>query len=335
MKKILFVFVILSVIAASIPLFASAADFERDLSFGISNDPDVTRLQEFLASQGAYSGPVTGNFFSLTREGVKRFQARENISPVLGYFGPKTRARANAMLAETPSEVSAQKISELEAVIKALEAVNGTNPNPVFGALIGKYQSELASLKGLLVVPVPPPADVLVLHPDVPPVATSTPAPAESPKKELKVSGGQDTLFPIAAVNPTKIGGIEIQNNTDEGILFSQIVLKITDQMNSPLNRGREVIFIIRDGSTVNDSVISSTKFTFNSTVPQPGSPHVSLPSLPYSVALGSGKKAIISLWVDNFDFVISGTLAIELENFLATSVVSPTGGFRFLLHRD
>lgn len=319
----------------SIPLFASAANFERDLSFG-ARSADVTHLQEFLASQGVYSGPVTGNFFSLTREGVKRFQEREKISPVLGYFGPKTRARANEILAGAAGTGSAQRISELEAVIKALQVVSGTNPDLAIRALIGKYQGELALLKGSGVALAPPLVEVVIPAPDTASSsATSTPAPAAPPKKELRVSGGQDTLFPIAAVNPTKIGDIEIQNNTGESILFSQIVLKITDQMNSQLNRGREVIFIIREGPTVSDAVVSSTKFTFNSVVPQVGSPHVSIPSLPYPVTLASGKKAVISLWVDNFDFVISGTLAIELENLLTMSGVSPVGSFRFLLYRD
>lgn len=107
------------------PFLALGANFERDLFFGLRNDPDVTRLQEFLRDQAVYSGPVTGNFFTLTREGMKKFQEREKIIPAAGYFGPKSRARANALLsvAEIPltAEALTLKIAELQAKLQALQ----------------------------------------------------------------------------------------------------------------------------------------------------------------------------------------------------------------------
>ena len=69
-----------------IPLFCFAESFNRDLYFGLKNDPDVSRLQDFLIIEDLYSGPVTGNFWYLTLEGVKKFQIREGITPVSGYF---------------------------------------------------------------------------------------------------------------------------------------------------------------------------------------------------------------------------------------------------------
>lgn len=90
----------------------SAKIFDRDLYFGIEGDRDVTILQEFLSDEGVYSGPITGNFYSLTLRGVKNFQEREGIEPVAGYFGPLTRTRANEIIS------SVIKQSENQAVIE-------------------------------------------------------------------------------------------------------------------------------------------------------------------------------------------------------------------------
>ncbi len=75
----------------------AAADFNQNLYYGLKNNGEVKRLQEFLTNQGLYSGPATGNFFSLTREAVKKFQAQNGIGPAAGYFGPKTRVAVNQL----------------------------------------------------------------------------------------------------------------------------------------------------------------------------------------------------------------------------------------------
>jgi peptidoglycan hydrolase-like protein with peptidoglycan-binding domain len=94
MKKIIAAFFTLLA-----PAIASAATFNTDLSYGMKNNSDVTSLQQFLAAQGDYTGPITGNFYSLTLQGVKNFQARNHISPVSGYFGPLSRGVANGTVA--------------------------------------------------------------------------------------------------------------------------------------------------------------------------------------------------------------------------------------------
>lgn len=76
---------------------AAFASFDVDLRYG-SSGAEVLELQEFLTAEGVYTGPITGNFFSLTLAGVKAFQARENITPVSGFFGPLTRGSANDKL---------------------------------------------------------------------------------------------------------------------------------------------------------------------------------------------------------------------------------------------
>ena len=70
--------------------------FDRDLYYGLENDEEVRRLQNFLTAHGFYSGPVTGGFFSLTQAGVQRFQFANGIIQT-GYFGPLSRAAANRL----------------------------------------------------------------------------------------------------------------------------------------------------------------------------------------------------------------------------------------------
>ena len=77
--------------------FAAVTSFDRNLYFGLRSDPVVTDLQNFLTGQKFYSGPVSGNFFSLTLQAVKNFQQAKGVSPT-GYFGPLSRAIANDIL---------------------------------------------------------------------------------------------------------------------------------------------------------------------------------------------------------------------------------------------
>lgn len=79
---------------------SSVNTFPRDLGYGETNSTDVSLLQEFLLTRGYYSGPVTGNFFILTLEGVRRFQRAEGLTPT-GYFGIETRALANIRVSQT------------------------------------------------------------------------------------------------------------------------------------------------------------------------------------------------------------------------------------------
>jgi len=82
------------------PSFAFAQTFDQDLYYSMQESNDVKELQEFLTDNNFYSGPITGNFFSLTLAGVKRFQSANFITPLSGYFGPKSRGKANEILAQ-------------------------------------------------------------------------------------------------------------------------------------------------------------------------------------------------------------------------------------------
>jgi hypothetical protein len=76
-------------------LGASTFNFTRDLHIGMRGD-DVTALQQFLIANG-YQIPAgaTGYFGVQTRSALAAYQAANNISPAVGYFGPITRAIVN------------------------------------------------------------------------------------------------------------------------------------------------------------------------------------------------------------------------------------------------
>ena len=76
-------------------LGASTFRYLVNLSFG-SRHEDVRELQERLADEGLYTGPVTGFFGPLTRAAVIRYQRAHNITPAVGFVGPLTRAALNA-----------------------------------------------------------------------------------------------------------------------------------------------------------------------------------------------------------------------------------------------
>jgi hypothetical protein len=78
--------------------FVTFASIDTNVHYG-SIGADVTALQEFLTQQGLYSGPISGNFYSLTVSAVKKFQSAEGIVPVSGYVGTVTRGVINQILA--------------------------------------------------------------------------------------------------------------------------------------------------------------------------------------------------------------------------------------------
>ncbi len=90
MKK--FALAVLFGLLLAIPV--SAAEFNKNLRFGMTKNTDVSKLQEYLTSENLYAGPITGNFFSLTLKAVKVFQKRE-LLPATGFIGSMTRIRLN------------------------------------------------------------------------------------------------------------------------------------------------------------------------------------------------------------------------------------------------
>lgn len=83
----------------------SSVTFTSDLEMGAENS-DVAALQAFLASKGFLTMPTgvpMGYFGSLTKSALAKFQAANDISPAVGYFGPKTRVAVNSGGAAAPA----------------------------------------------------------------------------------------------------------------------------------------------------------------------------------------------------------------------------------------
>jgi hypothetical protein len=98
---------ILFVVAFGMPIISQASInkwvFDQNLSYG-STGTKVSSLQEFLAAQGLYNGPISGNFFGLTKNALVNFQKQKGIQPASGFFGPLTRNVVNALTTNiTPS----------------------------------------------------------------------------------------------------------------------------------------------------------------------------------------------------------------------------------------
>jgi len=91
------------------PSPAGKCSFTRDLTTGVTGD-DVKCLQQYLnsagnkvASSGAGSpGSETTYFGSLTKAAVGAWQAANGVSPTAGYFGAKSRAKYDALMASGP-----------------------------------------------------------------------------------------------------------------------------------------------------------------------------------------------------------------------------------------
>jgi hypothetical protein len=95
-------------IAEILGMGGESSKFENNLYYGARSD-EVERLQQFLSDQGEDIYPeelVTGNFLSLTKQAVIRFQEKysdEILEPLglekgTGYFGPSTRKKVNELL---------------------------------------------------------------------------------------------------------------------------------------------------------------------------------------------------------------------------------------------
>lgn len=79
---------------------AQQVTFDQNLYYGITGSTQVQALQEFLTVNNYYNGPITGNFYSLTLQGVKNFQGANSV-PTTGYFGVLSRGVANTVLASS------------------------------------------------------------------------------------------------------------------------------------------------------------------------------------------------------------------------------------------
>jgi peptidoglycan hydrolase-like protein with peptidoglycan-binding domain len=94
-------------------LGAAAYNFTKSLTVGVRG-ADVTALQQYLADNQFYSGPITGYFGQLTKAAVIAFQKSRGIAQV-GTVGPLTRTELNKGVMATTPETAAPASSGLSA----------------------------------------------------------------------------------------------------------------------------------------------------------------------------------------------------------------------------
>ena len=317
MKKI--TFIISAIVAIVLPIVAAHAAsilFTHDLYFGMQSSDEVSHLQEFLRDRGFFKESVTGNFFSLTREALIEFQKKEGIIPSQGYFGPRTRARFNVLSAAPTSQEGV--IASLQAQIQALQAK------------IAELLSVSVPMSSLVATPSLSPL------PTPTPVSISLPSPIPTPVSELRISGNTTQSFPDTVVSPLKLGDITIKNTTDRLGAFAQFQLAIDDAMNAPVNRGKTVIFKMRDGTTTFDALISKTNFDINRLDPPYGEQaNRRILNVSFPLNIGPGETKVTSLWIENLDYVISGYLKVGLGTAYVNGGLIPQGGFIFTLTKQ
>ncbi|MDP3729361.1 MAG: peptidoglycan-binding domain-containing protein [bacterium] len=142
--------ILLSILLSSSVVFG-AEQFTKDLLYGMRGNADVTRLQQFLTDQGVYSGPISGDFFSLTRDGVQAFQKKKGIEPASGYVGTKTRAVMNARVN------SMAKIEALQNFIKSLQAkLDAIRAAEKTALIVPAVVEAISTLPVVVVQPEPP-----------------------------------------------------------------------------------------------------------------------------------------------------------------------------------
>lgn len=386
-----------------LPQIGLAQPFQRDLSVGLRNDPEVVRLQEFFRSRGLFNEEATGNFLAVTRMAAIRFQQQEGIKPSEGYIGPITRRRINALVSSA-SDVR-QSVPEGRAgLIAAL-----MNQIQLLQERLAQLQKQYAEDQGAtgIVLPSSSPSPK-----NTPPVFTKKPVILEqkfisqpfslgaryayrvmfdwtaedSDLKEesfacnpsIKMSGpaaktaeyypeprttyacdatisdeggntGKESIsfespswlaisakderpFPATAESPLKFGNVTFFNGTAKDIHLDQLATTVSDAMDSALNRNREVLFVVRNGSSTLDDMISKTKKTFHSDPVKAGESHKYLVNLPVSLILVPNEEKTISIWIEQLEPVTRGTLQMTLDKLVSADAPTFAGGIDLVL---
>ncbi|MFA7285863.1 MAG: peptidoglycan-binding protein [Candidatus Paceibacterota bacterium] len=85
---------------ADLSLAPECVEFKNNLTYldrdSLKNG-EVTKLQNFLASQGYFKESATGYFGQVTTKAVAEFQTAQGISPAVGYVGPVTKTKIKAL----------------------------------------------------------------------------------------------------------------------------------------------------------------------------------------------------------------------------------------------
>lgn len=212
MKKYIYIAGIL--VAFIFPLVSSAA-LDTNLKYG-SSGASVVELQEFLTSQNLFSGPLSGNFYSLTLAAVKAFQTKEGISPISGYWGPLTRAQASTVLDLSASDTDEKtETGNIASPVVAntpctngavFSFVTGAPCNPVTGVAPTQTQQ-------IVNPPVMIPTPVINSPTDVYSIRVTSPVGGDEFHTFIAIVG-QDNQFSVNLLKgPTSIDQYETETN--------------------------------------------------------------------------------------------------------------------------
>ena len=180
--------------------------FQKNLSWNMGTaNTDVKNLQQFLANQGLYKGPITGNYLFLTYSAIKQFQISQGIKPANGNFGPLTRVKANEI-------ISAQAISNVSLSI----STTATNSPTISPSDITNNFSSLQARVSALYGQVWSLQKRIRQHKET--TATSTPNPTPSP-----------TPTPVSSTTPASnpiLWGAYVGPNSGDLSTFETLVNK-------------------------------------------------------------------------------------------------------------
>ena len=92
--------------------------FDQDLRYGLMRSQQVKDLQTFLTDEGYYSGPISGNFLSMTRKSLNNFQ-KDNGLKVVSKLDKSTREVINQLLLakETHSSLNISENSNTQQLV--------------------------------------------------------------------------------------------------------------------------------------------------------------------------------------------------------------------------
>lgn len=103
--------------------------FTYALTYGSRNKTEVMRVQKFLAQQGLFRGPISGNYLSQTAAAVRAFQKREHL-PTSGAWQVQTQTRANAVFVQMARPATPAPIVVLPAPTVQISTPPKINPAP-------------------------------------------------------------------------------------------------------------------------------------------------------------------------------------------------------------
>ena len=124
-----------------VPMMASAA-VSQNLYYGLKQNSGVAELQRYLIAKGFLpAGNDSGNFFSLTRTAVKKFQASKKISAT-GYVGQLTRQVINTDLSTVNTVSSATTNKTVPAVVISTTPITASPLTGAFDLVQSSYAGQ-------------------------------------------------------------------------------------------------------------------------------------------------------------------------------------------------